>query len=317
MAGILQRLMQRGAAPGWLAVELGDATVSLAHVVPEGGQPALKFAEERPWNPGEPKSLERVAREFGAKRFRCTTLLKPREYNILLVEAPAVRPDELKSAVRWRIKDMLDYHVDDAAIDVLDVPVPAGAAQRTHYMYTVAARNETIRATLERFSAGGIPLSVIDIPDTAQRNIAVRLEAEQRGVVALTFDEQGGLMTVSFNGELYLSRRLDVNALDLTEAQGDERTRLLDRVLMETQRSLDYCERSYPFFSLGRMIIGPFAGDAALRAHLAANLYLPVEGLELGQVVRLPAEARGWSTAQQARWLKLIGAGLRVEKKAL
>jgi MSHA biogenesis protein MshI len=307
----------RRTAPGWLAVELGDASVSLAHVVPEGGQPALKFAEERPWNPAEPKSLERVAREFGAKRFRCTTLLKPQEYNILLVEAPAVKPDELKSAVRWRIKDMLDYHVDDATIDVLDVPVPAGAAQRTHYMYTVAARNETIRATLDRFNAGGVPLSVIDIPDTAQRNIAVRLEADQRGVVALTFDEQGGLMTISFNGELYLSRRLDVSAQDLTDAQGDERVRLLDRVLMETQRSLDYCERSYPFFSLGRMIIGPFAGDAALRAHLAANLYLPVEGLELGQVVRLPAEARGWSSAQQARWLKLIGAGLRVEKRAL
>jgi MSHA biogenesis protein MshI len=306
----------RRTAPGWLAVELGETSVSLMHVVPDG-QPAVKFAEERPWNAAEPKSLERVAREFGARRFRCTTLLKPLEYNILLVEAPAVKPDELKSAVRWRIKDMLDYHVDDAAIDVLDVPVPAGAAQRTHYMYTVAARNDTIRATLERFNAGGIPLTVIDIPDTAQRNIAVRLEADQRGVVALTFDPQGGLMTVSFNGELYLSRRLDVSAPDLAEAQGEERARLLDRVLMETQRSLDYCERSYPFFSLGRMVIGPFDGDAALRAHLAANLYLPVEGLELGQVVRLPAEARGWSSAQQARWLKLIGAGLRVEKKAL
>lgn len=307
----------RRTAPGWLAVELGDASVGLAHVVPEGAQPAVKFAEERPWNPAEPKSLERVAREFGARRFRCTTILKPQEYNILLVEAPAVKPDELKAAVRWRIKDMLDYHVDDATIDVLDVPVPAGAAQRTHYMYTVAARNETIRATLDRFNAGGMPLAVIDIPDTAQRNVAVRLEAEQRGVVALTFDAQGGLMTVSFNGELYLTRRLDVSGQDLTDAQGEERVRLFDRVLMETQRSLDYCERSYPFFSLGRMIIGPFDGDAALRAHLAANLYLPVEGLELGQVVRLPAEARGWSSAQQARWLKLIGAGLRVEKKAL
>ena len=318
MAGMLQRLLQRGgAAPGWLAIELGEGSVSLAHVVPDGGQPVVKFAEERPWDVAEPRSLERVAREFGAKRFRCTTLLKPQEYNILLVEAPAVKPDELKSAVRWRIKDMLDYHVDDATIDVLDVPVPAGAAQRTHYMYTVAARNDTIRATLDRFNAGGIPLAVIDIPDTAQRNVAVRLEADQRGVVALTFDANGGLVTVSFNGELYLSRRLDVTAAQLTEATGETRDRLLDRVLVEAQRSLDHCERTYPFFTLGRLVIGPFAGDAALRAHLAANLYLPVEGLELGQVVRLPAEARGWNTAQQSRWLKLIGAGLRVEKKAL
>ena len=317
MASILQRLWKRGAAPGWLAVELGEGRVSLAHVVPDGGQPVVKFAEERAWDVADPKALERVVREFGVQNFRCTTLLKPAEYHILLVEAPAVKPEELKSAVRWRIKDMLDYHVDDATIDVLDVPVPAGAPQRAHYMYTVAARNDTIRATLDRFAAAGIPLAVIDIPDTAQRNISVRLESDQRGVVALTFDVQGGLMTVSFNGELYLSRRLDVTAVELTDATGDLRVRLLDRVLMETQRSLDYCERTFPFFALGRLVIGPFAGDAALRAHLAANLYLPVEGIELGQLVRLPAEARGWNTAQQARWLKLIGAGLRVEKKAL
>ena len=317
MTGLLQRLMQPTAAPGWLAVELGEDSISLAYVVPEGGQPTVRFAEVRPWDATDPKSLERVAREFGVKRYRCTTLLKPQEYNILLVEAPAVKPEELKSAVRWRIKDMLDYHVDDATIDVLDVPVPAGTTQRAHYMYTVAARNDTIRATLERFRAGGIPLAVIDIPDTAQRNVAVRLETEQRGVVALTFDPHGGLLTVSFNGELYLSRRLDLTAAQLTETAGDERARLLDRVLVETQRSLDHCERTYPFFSLSRVLIGPFAGDAALRVHLAANLYLPVEALELSQVVRLPAEARGWNTAEQARWLKLIGAGLRIEKKAL
>jgi hypothetical protein len=33
--------------------------------------------------------------------------------------------------------------------------------------------------------------------------------------------------------------------------------------------------------------------------------------------VRLPAEAREWTPVQQAKWLKVLGAGLRVEKKAL
>jgi MSHA biogenesis protein MshI len=279
----------------------------------------VEFAEEREWDPAEPKSLERVAREFGVKRFRCTTLLKPREYHILLVEAPAVKPEELKAAVRWRIKDMLDYHVDDATIDVLDVPVPAGAAQRAHYMYTVAARNEAVRATVDRFTAGGMPLAVIDIPDTAQRNVAARLENDQRGVLALTFDAHGGLITVNHAGELYLSRRLDITAEQLADADADSdtRARLLDRVLVETQRSLDHCERTYPFFTLGRVVLGPVAGDGLLREHLAANLYLPVEPLDLTQILRLPAGAAGWTPAQQAQWLKLLGAGLRVEKKAL
>src|ERR687892_1621488 len=203
---------RRRAVAGWLAVEIDADRVRLAHVVANGGQPVLEFAEERQWDPSDPKSLERVAREFGVKRFRCTTLLKPQEYSILLVEAPAVKPDELKAAVRWRIKDMLDYHVDDATIDVLDVPVPPGAAQRAHYMYTVAARNDAVRATVDRFTAAGMPLAVIDIPDTAQRNIAARLESDQRAVMALTFDAYGGLLTVNHAGELYLSRRLDITA---------------------------------------------------------------------------------------------------------
>ena len=319
MRGMLERLLRRGAAPGWLAVELDASRVSLAHVVANGGQPVVEFAEEREWDPAEPKSLERVAREFGVKRFRCTTILKPQEYHILLVEAPAVKPEELKAAVRWRIKDMLDYHIDDATIDVLDVPVPAAAVQRAHYMYTVAARNEAVRATVDRFSAGGMPLAVIDIPDTAQRNVAARLENDQRGVLALTFDAHGGLITVNHAGELYLSRRLDITAEQLADADADSdtRARLLDRVLIETQRSLDHCERTYPFFTLGRVVLGPAVGDGLLREHLAANLYLPVEPLDLTRILRLPDDAEGWPPAQQARWLKLLGAGLRMEKKAL
>jgi MSHA biogenesis protein MshI len=319
MSGSLKFLSRFGrqTAPGWLVVDLDAASVSVAHVVPNGGQPVVEFAEERDWDPADPKSLERVAREFGVKRFQVTTVLKPAEYQILLVEAPAVKPAELKAAVRWRIKDMLDYHVDDAAIDVLDVPLPASAGQRAHYMYTVAARNDTVRSTIDRFSAAGMPLAVIDIPDTAQRNVAARLETDQRGLVTLTFDAHGGLITVNFAGELYLSRRLDINLAQLAELEGEARERLLERVVLEVQRSLDHCERTYPFFAMGRMLVGPVPVDAGLREHLAANLYLPVEALELERVLRLPGEARGWTPVQQAKWLKLLGAGLRVETKAL
>ena len=315
LKGLFGSLGER-AAPGWLVVDLDGEHASFAHVVANGAQPVVEFAEEREWDPKEPKSLERVAREFGAKRFRCTTLLKPQEYSILLVEAPAVKRDELKAAVRWRIKDMLDYHVDDATIDVLDVPVPASATQRPRNMYTVAARNDTIRATVDRFAAGGLPLAVIDIPDMAQRNLATRLEADQRAVVMLTFDAHGGLITVNHAGELYLSRRLDIAPEQLADADDDARARLLDRVLVETQRSLDHCERTYPFFALGKVVLGPAAGDSLLREHLAANLYLPVESLDLTELMRLP-NPDDWTRDEQARWLKILGAGLRVEKKAL
>ncbi len=311
------KMLGRGAAPGWLVVELGEAKVSVAHVRMEGHRAVAEFAEERDWDPREPKSLERVAKEFGARRFACTTLLKPAEYQILLVDAPAVKREELKPAIRWRIKDMLDYHVDDATVDVLDLPLPEGTSARPHQMYAVAARNETIRTTVDRFEKAGIRLAVIDIPDTAQRNAATLFQTEKRGAVALTFDQYGGLITAVYEGELYLSRRLDISATLLTEAVEDERARLLERILVETQRSLDHCERSFPFFSLARVLLGPLPEEAGLRAYLAANLYLPVEPLDLAQVMRLPAASATWSAAENGRWLKLLGAGLRVEKRAL
>jgi MSHA biogenesis protein MshI len=309
-------MIGRRSAPGWLVFQLDESTVSVAHVRPDGGRPAVEFAQERDWDPKEPRSLERVAKEFGARRFACTTLLKPSEYQILLVDAPAVKRDELRPAIRWRIKDMLDYHVDDATIDVLDLPVPADGTARPHQMYAVAARNETIRATVDRFEGAGIPLSVIDIPDVAQRNAALLFEPERRGAVALTFDAHGGLITAVFDGELYLSRRLDITSAQLAEG-GAERERLLERILVETQRSLDHCERSFPFFSLARVLLGPVPEESGLQAHLAANLYLPVEPLDLAQVMRLPAESAAWDVAERARWLKLLGAGLRVEKRVL
>jgi MSHA biogenesis protein MshI len=309
-------LLGARAAPGWLVFDVDGARVSLAHVRP-GERPSVEFAEERDWDPKDPRSLERVAKEFGARRFACTTLLRPAEYQILLVEAPAVKRDELKPAIRWRIKDMLDYHVDDATIDVLDIPLPPASAGRPHQMYAVAARNDTIRATIERFEKAGVPLSVIDIPDTAQRNLALLFAPDQRGVVSLAFDAHGGLITAVFDGELYLSRRLDITLAQLADADGEARARLLDRILVETQRSLDHCERSFPFFSLARVLLGPVPESLELRAHLAANLYLPVEPLELGQVMRLPASSASWDSEASAQWLKRLGAGLRVEKRAL
>ena len=310
---LVERFTRRGKVPGWLVVEVGERTVSLAHVRTDGELPVVEFAEEREWDPQEPKSLERVAREFGARRYRCTTLLRPQEYQILLVEAPAVRAEELRAAVRWRVKDMLDFRLDDATIDVLDVPQPAASAQRARSVYAVAARNATIRATIDRFETAGFPLQVIDIPETAQRNIGARLESEQRAVITLSFDAYGGLVTVNHGGELYLSRRLEITDAQLADALEEARARLFDRVLLEVQRSLDHCERSYSFFSLGRLLLSPPGDQAGLRDHLAANLYLPVESLMLEEVVRLPARAGGWAPREHAKWQRSIGAGLRME----
>src|SRR5688572_245059 len=326
---LLERVLGQEARAGWLVVELNGKTVRLAHVHREGDRPAVEFAERRAWDPGDPKTLERIAREFGAGRFQCIALLPRTDYQMLLVDVPAVPAEEIKPALRWRIKDMLEFPVDEATVDMLELPVPQDAP-RARQMYAIAARQQAVKATAERFVKAGMNLSVIDIPDTAHRNLAGLFETEGRGVTVLTVGEEGGLITVTFKGELYLSRHLDLTVQqlsvaggageaagsgDLTLDTGNVQAPLFERVLVEMQRTLDHCERLYPFFSIGRVVVGPLPEEVGLREHLAANLYLPVETMELARVMRLPRSASAWAPAERSRFLRLIGAGLRTEAK--
>ena len=50
----------------------------------------------------------------------CITTLNIGSYALLLVEAPDVPATELRAAIRWRVKDLIDFHIDDAVIDVFD-----------------------------------------------------------------------------------------------------------------------------------------------------------------------------------------------------
>ncbi|GIZ52433.1 hypothetical protein NCCP691_24470 [Noviherbaspirillum aridicola] len=245
-------------------------------------------------------------------------MLAADEYQILSVDAPNVAPDELKTAIRWRLKDMLDYRVDDATVDVLDIPVDKNAPARNHQMYAIAARNQMIEDRQKLFETARVPLRVIDIPEMAQRNIAALLEPEARGLAMLSFSDEGGLLTITHEGELFLSRRIDVSADQLADDSPDARQRAYDRVTLELQRSLDHFDRQYHYVTMSSLMLAPLATSASeLRDYLSSNLYLPVEHVALDKILDLSAVPALRSASEQQRHFLTIGAALRHEEKAL
>lgn len=260
------------------------------------------------------KQLERVAKELGFGRHQCLALLPASDYQMLLVEAPNVPALELKTAVRWRIKDLLDYHVQDATVDVLDIPVQPGANGRAHSMYAIAARNDVIQACIERFGAARIPLTVIDIAETAQRNISALLEPPERGAALLYVDRAQSLLTITYHGELYLARRIDLGLEQLEDGAGAAESR--NRLLLELQRSFDHLDRQFSFAAPAKIVLAPTPSETGLLEHLSGNLDLPVEALRFAELLRLDPGvvldgALGW------RLFHVLGAALRYEAKAL
>jgi len=281
----------------------GDAAVP--------GKPLVLSCGEAPWA-GDAGSLAQAYKGFGFDRkIRCATLLMAGDYQISAVEAPNVPEAELKTAMRWRMKDVIDFPVEQAIYDLIEIPSGSGAAGRARWIYVVAARSELVKTYVERFDDAKVPLSVIDIPETAQRNIAALYERENRGVGLLYFDDAGGMLTVTSGGELYLARRFDFTMTQIRQGNDAYREDLYGRVLVELQRTLDNFERQHSQIVLSRIMLGPEPEPTPLAEYLRSNLGLEVAPVALDDVL----DFRSGMPGAKAQWeyFHVIGCAIRSE----
>ena len=300
--------------PGLTGVGLRPDGVCVVRVERSTGRlPAVTLVDFRPWgDQGQDKVLARVAEDYDLKRSRCTTVLDPNEYTLLLTEAPDVPPEELRAAIRWRVKDLIDFHINDATLDVFDVPGDK-AAGRARPMYAVAARTAAIQRRVDLLDAAGINLDVIDIPEMAQRNLAALLPEEAKGVVLLSFTPANGLITISRQTEIFLSRNIDIGLDMLTQLS--DTAGLFDRIVLEVQRSLDYYDSHFRQSPINTLALAPMPMEVpGLTEYLRTNLNVEVLTMDLTQLMECDAEL---SPAMQPVCLGALGAALRQEERAL
>lgn len=311
--------------------------LALARVRREDGAPQLDLCLHRPLlRPDEAApALAEMVREHQLRNQPTVLVLEPGEFNLLLVDAPEVDPTELKAAVRWRIRDMLDFHVDDAVVDVFDLPPQRG---RARMMYVVAARTALVQRRIALAESAGLRLEAIDIPELAQRNVAALLPEDAEGVALLSLGPDTGVITLTERGTLCLARTLetglgdlqgDAAAVDIPAVavggpgldavlQGEDLSGgppALDAMVLEVQRSLDYYESHFSRPPVGHLLLsGQGEMPPAMVDALAPRLGARVRELRLAGV--LPG-ADAHSPALLGLCLPAIGAALRAESKAL
>lgn len=300
-----------------MAIALQGQRIDVAHVRREPGhRPCLTSWDSFRTEGSDAEALTRLRRSLGLQRYRCTTLIDPSCYQFLQVEAPQVQPAELRAALRWRMKDLLEFPVDEAVVDVLNIPQGGMQPGRQHLMFGVAARKAAIIARVHAFQQAGIPLEVIDVPEMAQRNVAALFEQPGRGLAMLAFYERGGLLTFTRGGELFALRRIDIPVQALAEADDERRIQLFDRVGLELQRSLDNFDRQFSHIPLQRLLVCPLPGVVGMFDYLKQNLYLPVEEADLSGALDGAGGAGFRTAAEQLQYLPVLGIALRDEASA-
>lgn len=283
--------------------------------------PVLDLCRYRPLEPGQNEKdlLEDVAGEFKLDRYLCISLVELGTYSLLMVEAPDVEPEELRAAIRWRVKDLIDFHIDDAVIDVFEVP-DTKAVGRNKMMYAVVARSDTVKKRIDKLEGAGINLNVIDIPELALRNIAALLPEDAGGVGLIYIDEDRGLITITRHATLYLSRRIEkgTDALPETAMHSNDPDVIepwLDSIIIEIQRSLDYYESHFAQPQVSSLVITPLPREIpGIAEYISENLEIPTRMLDVNSLLDIHEDM---DEALQSRCLLAIGAALRQESRAL
>ena len=298
-------------SPGWLAVLPGSGTLTLAHVVRHPGRRAeVVHLEEFALVGDEATALKRLASAYRLKSSRCTTLMGDGDYQINTLEEPPVPAEERHEALRWALRDRIDYPVESACLGWLDIP-GSDAAGRAAGVLVISAAERAVRARAAPFETARVPLAAIDVPELAQRNVAALLEDDRRGLALLRLDATGSMLTLTFGGELVAVRRGDIATHHLTGADTERTTRSRERLLLEMQRSLDHFDRQYSHIPVSRMVLASNPHVPGLATELAESVDIPVQELNLAEVLDFPKVPELHDPAVQAARLLAIGAALR------
>jgi len=323
---------RRTAGSARLALALGDDAVAyaLGSTTADG---AVRRAGVLRRGEDSPEQFQRRLRELKSVAGEVIVVLALPQYQLVQIEAPAVPPAELRAAARWRIKDLVDAHLDDLTLDVLRVGDDRPRAQQQ--LFVVAAQNPAIAKAASACSDAGLPLAVIDIRETVQRNLQTAL-ADRAGIdaqasAALVVEGRLALLTISANGELFYTRRLawDDTLLATREVAGHP-LRADDHdgdghepawssdfdsapaLEIELQRSVDVWERSWPNLPLAALFVHAGTRTDALVERLEPELALPVRPMRLESVF---AGLDTLSPDDRDACLPVLGALLRNEAR--
>lgn len=279
-----------------------------------GGLPKIDALESYERGSNDLDALKRLSMRYKGLSGPCSTLLGTGEYQLLQLEIPAGSGDKsLREALAEKLADQLDQPLGNFTYDAMRIPTEEFAPGRNQSAYVVLAGNAVVAPRVQLFHHARIKLTSIDIPELAQRNVATLCETKDRALAFLCFEQNDGLLTFTCNGELYMSRRVEVGLKQLLTDDMDRRSTVFDRIGLEVQRSMDNFDRQYGFLPIGRLLLGPQPEAQPLQGYLRDYLSIDVDILDLRDVLDTSLIPELKEPARQAQCVLALGAALRNE----
>ena len=302
------KLSQRSAREGNLGIVTAECSVAAVVARSDDGGLRLKATESFDGATALDE-LSRWQRRAGWRRCRIHLLLDDTQYQLLPMDAPDVPATELADALRWQIKDLIDFPAEAASIASVLVPA-ANDSTRTHQAWVVVARRDTVTDRMRGARNARLGLDSIDVPEFALRNLALLPAADSACALLHVGLERSTLLMV-WKGDLCTVRRFDLNAAALLDATPEQFDVLIDQLGQDVQRSADAFERHFHAAGLGRLWVTAEQDGLALAEALARHITLQVKPMRIADWIGVDTSRPLMDARQNIDFLPAIGAALR------
>ena len=244
---------------GVAVVKVATGKKNLGHVVLSDFLPAVGEREQA-------KVLQEWVEQHKLNKTPCISLIARHDLQMFQLEKPAVEDAELLQAVSWKVKDLINFDVETAVVDIYQLP--PSAKNPATYINAVVANESVVGSYVDRINQSGLKLVAIDIHDLVNKNFRKVYDFTDQTVAVLQFSENNSLMNIYHNEDMYVARDFKIGLLDIDsalesegkqtdDAEQDDEEPVYDSLLLELQRSMDYFESTYGLGMVQKMLVFP------------------------------------------------------------
>jgi MSHA biogenesis protein MshI len=202
----------------------------------------------------------------------CHLVLASSQTQIVQVDKPNIPESELNGALKWQIKDLVNYSPEDMVLDYFDGPTLAGGNEKIN---VVCASRKELLTFIEPLNSNDLTLKSITTEEFAFASL-LTVQNDACLMVCQQPNEEIILLIVK-QGRVFFSRRLRGFTQIATKTEEELSLGIVDNLNLEIQRSTDYFERQLkqaPIRSIE--VIVPMVNEALLARKLAENTNVDV-----------------------------------------
>lgn len=294
---VFNQWTKRREAPGAVGVYLCNDSISMVHINTVAPPHVEILANQHILCSSDAEkqaALQLFVQKYGLETTACHTIIELQDYKVTLLDMPPVSETELIPSVRWMLKDVINYPLNEACVDVFAVPIPR-ARDNMKLIYAVVAPLKNMLVVEHLIKGAHLNLHSLGIPELALRNVLWFFGTVTRGSLLIYLHKNLGKLIIIDDKSVHMVRNIDL------------RDNAAEMLILEIQRYLTYANTLFRQNLCTQFLITPNALSTEIAPQIKTAL--DIETIELPFLQFFP-NGNNIPKEQQAPLLVALGAAL-------